>query len=58
MKDYIDKDKFTKTEVDYSEGYKPAHCGICEHFLRPHSCEIVAGLIEPKMWCRKFKKRQ
>jgi hypothetical protein len=56
VNDYIDKDKFTKESVNYSLGYKPAHCGICQHFLRPSACELVAGQIDPKYWCKKFKK--
>ncbi len=52
----VDSDKYDKDEVDYSLGYKPAHCGICEHYLTSGHCRIVAGKIDPKYWCKKFKK--
>ena len=50
-----------KDEVDYSEGRIDAHCGICRHFLGEDrswlgECELVAGSISPKMWCRLFSK--
>ena len=56
MTDYIDTDKYDKDEVDYSLGYKPAHCGICQHYLTSGHCRIVAGKIDPKYWCKKFQK--
>src|SRR6266542_1299827 len=30
------------------------HCAVCRHFRGPSSCEIVAGKISPKGWCRYF----
>ena len=58
MTDYIDKvgNKLPKSEVDYSYGKPHAHCAMCEHFLRPHSCQIVAGTIDPEWWCNRFKR--
>ena len=53
----------SKDEVDYSEGTKHAHCGICRHYLSDRyglkwlgECGLVAGSISPMMWCRLFSK--
>lgn len=46
--------KLSKAEVHYSRGMKQSHCGICEHYDGEHGCEVVAGRIEPAMWCEKF----
>jgi len=52
--------KYSKADVDYSEGKPSEHCAICVHFQVYHkkACEIVAGVILPDMWCNKFKKRK
>lgn len=45
----------TKTEAEYtSHGTGKAHCGICEHVERPHSCEVVKGKISLGGWCHYF----
>jgi len=45
--------KRPKLAVDYSKGKPNAHCGICEHYNN-HACELVAGTINPDMWCKLF----
>jgi hypothetical protein len=49
--------KKTKKEVNYSKGYAPAHCGICTHYSAK-TCELVAGKIDPSMWCKLFEKKK
>ena len=44
----------SKASVDYSEGMKSAHCGICKHYRSPGSCELVEGDIDPGYWCELF----
>jgi hypothetical protein len=50
--------KKKKSDVDYGEGTKSEHCGICEHFEveRPNGCELVTGFIEDNKWCELFEK--
>ena len=31
------------------------HCGVCRHFIKPNSCEIVDSTIDPDGWCKYFK---
>ena len=50
-----DRSKVSKKSVDYSQGMKERHCGICRHFLPPHACRLVRGKIDDGMWCKKFK---
>jgi hypothetical protein len=38
---------------DFPNG--PQRCGRCVHFLPPGRCEIVAGRISPRGWCRFFE---
>ena len=58
MKHDGDKEKYTKEEVDYSDGNKAENCGLCEHFEveRQNGCELVDGYIEAKKWCDKFER--
>ena len=49
-------DKFTKAEVRYGHGHPEAHCGICRHYRKPGTCEIVEGDIDWRYWCEKFAK--
>jgi len=30
-------------------------CEMCAQFRPPHDCEIVAGAISPKGWCKFFE---
>jgi len=46
----------SKESVDYSEGMKSAHCGICKHYRSPGSCELVEGDIDPSYWCELFSR--
>jgi hypothetical protein len=60
--------KLPKSEVNYSPGMVHSHCGpvfhddksYCEHFIPRHApfglCEGVAGEIDPKYWCERFKR--
>lgn len=55
---------YTKYQVAYeAETSNPKeHCSICKHYARSiwkrayGSCEIVQGKINPKGWCKEFKK--
>ena len=48
----------TKAAVHYGRGMPSAHCGICEHFVAPHSCEKVEGRIAKSAWCEMFRKKE
>jgi hypothetical protein len=50
-------EKVSKQSVDYSQGMKARHCGICRYFEPPHACEKVEGRIETDKWCRLFKSK-
>lgn len=50
--------KRAKSSVDYSRGKPGAYCGICKHYLGNGECELVAGTINPAMWCRLFEERK
>jgi hypothetical protein len=43
--------------VDYSKGMKASHCGNCEHFEAPQSCELVKGVIDRSYWCKLWKRK-
>lgn len=49
--------KLAKSAVDYSKGKPKAHCGLCKHYEGSGDCEIVAGVINPAMWCNRFEPR-
>lgn len=49
-----ERKKRDKESVDYSHGKPHAHCGLCRHFIKPNSCHLVQGKIEPQMWCELF----
>ena len=46
--------KRLKAAVDYGKGMQKAHCGICRHFIPPHSCARVHGSIARTAWCKLF----
>jgi hypothetical protein len=60
--------KEPKDEVEYSTGHLHSHCGptfhddsyYCRHFIpgvgKIGTCEVVAGAIEPHMWCTLYLK--
>ena len=48
--------KAAKTEVDYSAGKPGERCGDCVHFNEGGSCDLVAGQISSRMWCRLFQR--
>jgi len=48
--------RWQKEDVNYRYASEPTKsCGQCEHFVAPHSCEIVSGLIRPVDVCDKFE---
>jgi hypothetical protein len=49
--------KASKPSVGFEHPAKGQHhCSECVHFEVPHRCAIVAGLIQPGDWCRRFTK--
>lgn len=50
--------KQSKEDVDYSDGMKKSHCGICEYFEMDHKngCHLVRGYIDESKWCTLFTK--
>jgi len=65
--------KKLKTEVNYSRGMVKSHCGpwmkadrgYCTHFIPGSTdykangtCERVYGEIDPKFWCKLWKKAE
>jgi High potential iron-sulfur protein len=36
---------------------KGQHCKLCRYFQPPHSCQLVAGTINPNGWCSFFAKK-
>lgn len=46
--------KLSKQEVDYSIGKGESRCKNCAHFEAPNACELVAGVIDPDYWCKRF----
>lgn len=50
--------KLSKDRVDYENpAQKSAHCAECEHFEKPDACEVVAGKISPRGWCRRYHRK-
>lgn len=48
--------QWQKEDVNYRYASEPTKsCGNCMHFIAPHSCEIVSGLIRPVDVCDKFE---
>lgn len=50
---------YNKAEVDYGEGTRKEHCGLCEYYQVMHKdgCALVKGYIEYDMWCRLFEEK-
>ena len=49
--------KYTKAEVDYTDHTAmKTRCDKCRHFIKPGSCQLVAGKISPSGWCKEFEK--
>lgn len=49
--------KLPKTVVGYQD--KPhdgQQCSSCALFVKPNSCQNVAGTIDPNGWCRLYRK--
>ena len=47
-----------KAEVAYTDdhGTSDEQCSKCEHYCNPTTCDIVAGIIRPTGWCKRFKR--
>ena len=51
--------KLAKSAVGFEHPAKgPSHCSQCVHFEPPDACEIVAGPISRRDWCKKFASRE
>ncbi len=54
--------KVTKDSVDYREGTRREHCGICTMIRHAHGilyhCTLVEGVIRPEMTCDEFRRRR
>jgi hypothetical protein len=50
-------EKASKAEVNYREGTRSRHCGICTKFEPPHACRHVAGKIEASDVCDRFVRK-
>ena len=49
------KGKRSKAEVKYvDKSSSSSKCAKCKHFLPPHACEGVAGIIDYKGWCTRY----
>ncbi len=49
--------KLSKKEVEFEHPAQGSdHCSQCRHFNREtrENCRIVAGVVLPADWCRKF----
>jgi major membrane immunogen (membrane-anchored lipoprotein) len=47
--------KVSKASVGYEHpAAKANHCGICDHWQPPRSCEVVSGRIQSEDWCKRY----
>jgi hypothetical protein len=43
----------SKAEAQYQDHPSGiSRCGFCKHFYSPDICEIVAGPVSPRGWCK------
>lgn len=50
--------KISKAMAHYQDHpHEKQHCGVCENFHAPHSCEVVEGRVMSNGWCRYFEAR-
>lgn len=54
---HVERRKRTKASVKYGPGHARSRCGVCTYYRVDGSCELVAGRIEPDMWCELFHRR-
>lgn len=48
--------KQDKKAVAFEHPAKGAHhCSECRHYRADETCEIVAGRVLPRDWCKEFK---
>jgi len=53
------KKKEAKETAEYTDrGTDEEHCSICSHYVNSTTCEIVAGKIAPRGWCKHFDRRR
>jgi hypothetical protein len=54
----LENEQHTKAEVDYVDkaSDKDKQCQACRFFKRPDGCVEVIGKIDPKGWCKLWKK--
>ena len=44
---------YTQQQVTYQDHpFGQWQCSNCTHFIKPHSCLTVEGIISPKGWCK------
>lgn len=50
---------YEKDQVEYGQGTRAQHCGICSHFQKLHEngCDLVKGFIEYENWCNKWDEK-
>lgn len=50
--------KVAKTLVAYQDSPKGSQeCDNCQYFQPPGACQVVAGTISPKGWCKMWAKK-
>ena len=50
--------KLPKTVVGYQDkAHDGQECSTCALFVAPNACQNVAGTIDPKGWCRLYRKK-
>lgn len=50
--------KISKEAATYSQhGMPKSHCGICEYFVAPNTCQKVEGVVSRSGWCKLFRRR-
>jgi hypothetical protein len=48
-------DKTTQAQAEYQNTPKGMFsCANCTFFIKPRSCKVVSGDIDPKGWCKLF----
>ena len=49
--------KQSKEEVNFRDGNKREHCGLCTMYRQPGHCTEVEGYIKPKDLCDLFERK-
>jgi len=53
----VSRNKASKEEANYRQGYAEKHCEICTMFRKPDQCTAVKGKISPTALCDYFKRK-